>query len=346
VFERQRDCRSTRGQLRTQRAPNVTVSFFTAALSAWRAAHVAVPELRADNVPLEGVVKLSIKAVPDARTAENLGAEREGTGVVFGDKGLILTIGYLILEAGSILVVAGDGRVFPASVVGYDHATGFGVLRAAIDYRPLEVGRSAEVRELATVLVAAHGAAGGASRACVVSRRTFTGWWEYMIEGGIFTAPPRFEHSGAALLDADGRLVGIGSLWVSDALEIGAAFPGNMFVPIDLLTPLLDDLLATGHRREPPRPWLGVYSEEIQGHVVVTRVLPQSPAEQAGLARGDVILGVGGRAVGRQAEFYQRLWASGDAGASVVLHVLHKKSVRQLTVRSMDRMAFLRPWRS
>jgi S1-C subfamily serine protease len=323
----------------------VTVSFFTAALSAWRAAHIAVPELRADNVPLEGVVKLSIKAVPDARTAENLGAEREGTGVVFGEKGLILTIGYLILEAGSILVVAGDGRVFPASVIGYDHATGFGVLRAAIDCRPLEVGSSADVRELATVLVAAHGAAGGASRACVVARRRFTGWWEYMIDGGIFTAPPRFEHSGAALLDADGKLVGVGSLWVSDALEIGAAFPGNMFVPIDLLKPLLDDLLATGCRHEPPRPWLGVYSEEIQGHVVVTRVLPQSPAEQAGLARGDVILGVGGQAVGRQSEFYQRLWASGDAGASVVLHVLHKKSVRQLTVRSMDRMAFLRPWR-
>jgi serine protease Do len=328
-----------------QGASTVTVSFFTAALSAWRAAHLAVPELRADNVPLEGVVKLSIKAVPDARTAENLGAEREGTGVVFGEKGLILTIGYLILEAGSILVVAGDGRVYPASVIGYDHATGFGVLRAGIDCRPLEVGSSAEVRELATVLVAAHGAAGGGSRACVVSRRRFTGWWEYMIEGGIFTAPPRFEHSGAALLDADGKLVGVGSLWVSDALEIGAAFPGNMFVPIDLLKPLLADLLATGRRREPPRPWLGVYSEEIQGHVVVTRVLPQSPAEQAGLARGDVILGVGGQAVGRQSEFYQRLWASGEAGSAIVLHVLHKKSVRQLTVRSMDRMAFLRPWR-
>lgn len=323
----------------------MTVSFFTAALSAWRAAHIAVPELRADGVPLEGVVKLSIKAVQDARTAENLGAEREGTGLVFGEKGLILTIGYLILEAGSILVVAGDGRVYPASVVGYDHATGFGVLRAGIDCRPLEVGSSADVRELATVLVAAHGAAGGASRACVVSRRRFTGWWEYMIEGGIFAAPPRFEHSGAALLDADGRLVGVGSLWVSDALEIGAAFPGNMFVPIDLLKPLLNDLLATGRRREPARPWLGVYSEEVQGHVVVTRVLPQSPAEQAGLARGDIILGVGGQAVGHQSEFYQRLWASGDAGAPVVLHVLHKRMVRQLTVRSMDRMAFLRPWR-
>ncbi len=322
----------------------MTVSFFTAALSAWRAAHLAVPDLRADDAPLEAVVRLSIKAVENARTAENLGAEREGTGVVFGDKGLILTIGYLILEAGSILVIAGDGRVYPASVLGYDHATGFGLLRAGMDCRPLELGNSGGVRELATVLVAAHGTAGGASRACVVSRRRFTGWWEYMIEGGIFTAPPRFEHSGAGLLDADGKLVGIGSLWVSDALEIGAAFPGNMFVPVDLLKPLLGDLLATGRRREPARPWLGVYSEEIQGHVVVTRVLPESPAEQAGLSRGDIILGVGGEAVGRQSEFYQRLWSSGEAGSPVVLHVLHKRTVRQLTVRSMDRMAFLRPW--
>src|SRR5690606_20935294 len=134
-------------------------------------------------------------------------------------------------------------------------------------------GRSGRVRELSTVLVAAHGAAGGASRACVVSRRRFTGWWEYMIDDGFFTAPPRFEHSGAGLLDGDGRLVGIGSLWVSDALEAGVAFPGNMFVPTDLLVPLLDDLLSIGRSREPPRPWLGVYSEEIQGPVVVTRVL-------------------------------------------------------------------------
>lgn len=322
----------------------MTVSFFTAALSAWRAAHLAVPDLCAD-IPPHSVVKLSIKAVANARTADNLGVEREGTGVVFAEKGLILTIGYLILEAGSILVVAGDGRVYPATVVGYDHATGFGVLRAAMDCPPLELGSSAGVRELATMLVAAHGGAGGASRACVVSRRRFTGWWEYMIDGGIFTAPPRFEHSGAGLLDANGKLVGIGSLWVSDALEIGAAFPGNMFVPTDLLKPLLDDLLSTGRRREPPRPWLGVYSEEVQGHVVVTRVLPESPAAVAGLARGDIILGVGGEAVGRQSEFYQRLWSSGEAGAPITLHVLHRRTVRQLTVRSADRMEYLRPWR-
>ncbi len=326
--------------------PTVTVSFFAATLSAWRAAHVAVPELHADTLPLDAVVKLSIKTVPEARTAENLGAEREGTGVVIDDKGLILTIGYLILEAESILVVAADGRVFPATVVGYDHASGFGLLRAGLRTRPVDLGNSGDLRELSTVLVAAHGAAGGASRACVVARRRFTGWWEYMIDDGIFTAPPRFEHSGAALLDPGGRLVGIGSLWVSDTLEIGAAFPGNMFVPVDLLKPFLGDLLATGRRREAPRPWLGLYSEEIEGHVVVTRVLPGSPAAKAGLSRGDVILGVAGQAIGQQSDFYQRLWASGAAGASVLLHVLQKKMVRQLVVHSADRMEYLRPWRA
>jgi serine protease Do len=328
------------------RHATVTVSFFVAALSAWRAAHVTVPDLRAATLPLDAIVKLSIKAVEGARTAENLGAEREGTGIVIDGRGLILTIGYLILEADSILVVTPDGRIYPASVVGYDHATGFGLVRAAgLTTRPVEIGDSASVRELATVLVVAHGAAGGVSRACVVSRRRFTGWWEYMIEEGLFTAPPRFEHSGAALLDAEGRLIGVGSLWVSDALESGAAFPGNMFVPIDLLNPLLDDLVATGRRREAPRPWLGVYSEEIEGHVVVTRVLPDSPAARAGLRRGDIVLGVGGKAIARQSEFYQTLWAAGEAGSVVLLHVLQKKIVRQLTVRSADRMAYLRPWR-
>jgi S1-C subfamily serine protease len=166
-----------------------------------------------------------------------------------------------------------------------------------------------------------------------------------MIEGGIFTAPPRFEHSGAALLNADGELIGIGSLWISDALEVGAAFPGNMFVPIDLIKPLLEDLLANGRRRGPARPWLGVYSEEIQGHLVVTRVLPESPAAKAGLKRGDIILGVDGEAIGRQSEFYLRLWESGEAGSAVMLHVLQDKAVRKLNVRSGDRMEYLRPWR-
>jgi S1-C subfamily serine protease len=286
--------------------------------------------------------------VEDARTADTLGAEREGTGIVIDSRrGLILTIGYLVLEAASILVMTRDGRIYPASVAGFDHGSGFGLVRAlsGVASAAIELGDSGSVRELHTMSVAAHGGAGGASTAAVVARRRFTGWWEYMIDDAIFTAPPRYEHSGAALLDDKGRLVGIASLWVSDALEVGAAFPGNMFVPIDLLKPLLEDLVAIGRRRGPARPWLGVYSEQQEGHLFVSKTLPDSPAERAGLTRGDVILGVAGRSIGGQSDFYRKLWASGEAGCDVALHVLHEKAVKQIVVRTADRMDYLRPWR-
>ena len=322
----------------------MSVPFFVAALSAWRAAHFAMADV---GLATDAVVRLSIKTVPDARTAETLGAEREGTGVVISEDGLVLTIGYLILEAASILVVTEDGRVFPASVAGFDHATGFGLLRvqAGVARRPLELGDSSAARELHILSVATHPSAGGRSHASIVSRRRFTGWWEYLLDEAIFTAPPRGDHSGAALIDAGGRLVGIGSLWVSDALDIGAAFPGNMFVPVDLLKPVLGDLVATGRRSGPARPWLGVYSESIDGHLAVTRVLPDSPAEHAGLQRGDVILGVGGHAIGSQSEFYQKLWASGGAGADITLHIVRDKKVRHIIAHSADRLDYLRPWK-
>lgn len=325
----------------------MSLPFVTAALSAWRAAHGAAIDEAAHGEASDAVVKLSIKAAAGARTAATLGAEREGTGVVISEDGLILTIGYLILEAASILVVTGDGRVFPASVAGFDHATGFGVLRAqaGVARRPLQLGDSSAVKELHMMSIAIYPSAGGCSHASIVSRRRFTGWWEYMIEDAIFAAPPRYGHSGAALIDAGGRLVGIGSLWVGDALDIGVAFPGNMFVPIDLLKPVLDGLVANGRRPGPARPWLGVYSEEFDGHVAVTRVLPDSPAEEAGLQSGDVILGVGGHAIGDQGECYQRIWASGAAGTDITLHVLRDKSVRHLVVHSVDRLDYLRPWR-
>ena len=285
--------------------------FFTAALASWRAAYTELPGASLSAEASDAVVKLSIKAVPEARTADTLGAEREGTGIVIDAKrGLILTIGYLVLEAASILVMTRDGRIYPASVAGFDHASGFGLVRAlsGLASAAVELGDSGAVRELNTVTVTAHGAAGGNSTAAVVARRRFTGWWEYMIDEAIFTSPPRYEHSGAALLDEAGKLVGIASLWVSDALEVGAAFPGNMFVPIDLLKPLLEDLVATGRRRGPARPWLGVYSEQQEGHLFVSRTLPDSPAERAGLQRGDVILGVAWQSIGGQSDFYRKLW--------------------------------------
>jgi S1-C subfamily serine protease len=322
--------------------------FFTAALASWRAAYTELGGSDATPEPGDAVVKLSIKALPGARTADTLGTEREGTGIVIDDRrGLILTIGYLVLEAESILVMTRGSRIYPATVAGYDHASGFGLVRVAsgLDSPAIALGDSSSVRELHTTTVVSHGGAGGHSAAAVVARRRFTGWWEYMIEDAIFTSPPRYEHSGAGLLDDNGRLVGIASLWVSDALEIGAAFPGNMFVPIDLLKPLLDDLVSTGRSRGPARPWLGVYSEQHEGHLFVSRTLPGSPAERAGLERGDVILGVAGETIGGQSDFYDKLWSSGEAGCDVMLQVLHEKAVRQVVVRTADRMDYLRPWK-
>ena len=324
------------------------IPFFTAAIASWRAAYAELPGRQVSAAAADAVVKLSIKAVEGARTADTLGAEREGTGIIIdARRGLILTIGYLLLEAASILVMARDGRIYPASVAGFDHASGFGLVRVSsgVASAAVPLGDSGSLRELHTGTVAAHDAAGGISSAAVVARRRFTGWWEYMIDEAIFTAPPRYEHSGAGLLDEDGRLVGIASLWVSDALEVGAAFPGNMFVPIDLLKPLLDDLIATGRRRGPARPWLGLYSEQHEGHLFVSRTLPGSPADRAGLKRGDVILGVAGESVGGQSDFYRKLWSSGEAGCDVTLHVLHEKAVKQIVVRTADRMDYLKPWR-
>ena len=319
--------------------------FFIATLSAWRAAYADPLPGTMDESTGAAVVKLSIKAIEGARTADSLGVEREGTGVIIGSRGLILTIGYLVVEAASILVVTHDGRIYPGVVVGFDHATGFGLIRAqGLTDTPAELGDSAAVRELHMVSVVAHAAAGGESRAAVVARRRFVGWWEYMIDEAIFTAPPRAQHSGAAMFDASGRVLGIASLWVGDVLDIGAAFPGNMFVPIDLLKPILEELLATGRRRAATRPWLGVYTEEREGHVLVSRVLPESPAQRSGLRRGDVILGVDGESIGGQAEFYEKVWACGDAGVAITLHALHNKMVKKVRVETVDRLEYFKPW--
>lgn len=321
----------------------MTLSFFTATLAAWRASHT---DRSGDMAPgSDAVVKVSTRAVEGARSADTLGSEREGTGIVIGERGLILTIGYLLIEAASVLVMTHDGRVYPAVVAGFDHATGFGLLRAAgLAAAPVERGDAGRLDELHRVAIVGHAAAGGATEAVVVSRRRFVGWWEYMLDRAIYTAPARSDHSGAGLFDEDGKLVGIGSLWVGDALDAGAAFPGNMFVPVDLLEPILDDLVSTGRRRGAQRPWLGVYTEEQEGQVVVLRVLPGSPAEGGGLQRGDLILGIGGRSIGGQAEFYEELWTRCAAGAEMSMHVLRDKQVKELRARPMDRLEYFRPW--
>ncbi len=294
--------------------------------------------------PLAAVVRVKSVSLPDARTAPYLGDERDGSGVLIGKDGLILTIGYLVLEADSVQVTDAAGKTHAATVVAYDHASGFGLLRTVtpLPAEPIELGESTPVKERDDVLVAGFGGPGAATRAMVVSRRPFAGSWEYLLESAIFTSPPAANWGGAALIGKDGKLLGIGSLLVPDAIEPGYRFPGNMFVPIDVLKPILADLTREGKRAGPPRAWLGLSTEEVGGRLVVVRVAPEGPAAKAGIGKNDIVTAIDGSPVTTQAELYRRLWAKGAAGVPVTLKVLQGANLNEITVTSMDRASYLR----
>jgi S1-C subfamily serine protease len=301
-----------------------------------------LPVFAVEN-PLMAVVKVR-SAVPEtARTAAALGTQREGSGVVIDSNGLILTIGYIILEATSIEVVVGSQAPISADFVAYDHRTGFGLLRTVmpLDVEPVELGRSADLKEGDTVMVASHGGVETASRAYVLSRSEFAGYWEYLLDDAIFTAPAYRNYGGAALIGADGRLLGIGSILTRLSLSEYGQVPGNMFVPIDLFKPIRHALVTTGRAQYPIRPWLGIYLQESHGRVIITRVAKDGPAEKSGLEAGDIILSVDSQPVNTMADCYRRIWALGDAGVEVPLEILKRTRIQALNVRSADRYQYL-----
>lgn len=292
---------------------------------------------------LTAVVRIDAAVPPDSQSARTLGAEREGTGVVIDGGGLILTIGYTILEASSVQVTTGAGKRYPADVVAYDHVSGFGLLRAGygFDAPPLRLGDSDALKAGDAVLVLSRGGPPTALPTHVVSKREFAGYWEYLLDEAIFTSPAHPSFNGAALVDSGGRLVGIGSLIVREATP-GADAPGNMFIPVAVLKPILGDLLAYGRRQDPPRPWLGVTLRELPGRLLIERVSPNSPAESAGLRAGDQIMGLSGERVQTLSAFYRRLWGLGQAGVEVPLQVIRGPQLESVTVTSGDRRRYLR----
>jgi len=290
------------------------------------------------------VVGVKVKALPNARSNATLGAERTGSGIVIAKDGLVLTISYLVLEADQVQIVDAQGTEIPAAVVAYDHATGFGLIKslAPLDVKPIRLGTAQPVSQLDRMMVVTGGEEQVISIATVVSKRKFAGYWEYLIDDAIFTAPPRLDHSGAALINKEGELVGVGSLFVLDALTPGERFPGNMFVPVDLLKPVLEEMIKTGAQKESRRPWLGVNSLEEDGRIKVMQVNEESPADRAGIKAGDIILSVNGSQIESLEAFYHAIWTVGPAGADVVLTVVQGPVVREVTVRSMDRLDFMR----
>jgi S1-C subfamily serine protease len=319
-----------------------------------RPAHAADPQASAATTAaaepdaeklFKAIVKVEVRAVPEARSAATLGTEREGTGIVIGEDNLIVTIGYLIVEADEVTVIDRRGRTLPAQVVGYDHATGLGLLRSMVplDATPVALGDPARLARRESVLVVNHQGPDDVTLAHVVSRRQFTANWEYMLDQAIFTTPPVMNWSGAALVDKDLRLLGVGSLIVRNAGDDDDRGPGNMFVPVDTLKPILADLVKTGRRAGPARPWLGVAADEVQGRLVVSRVSVDGPADAAGLEVGDIILAVRGEPVRTQAEFYRKVWGGGAAGSQVPLRILQGVEVKDLQLRSIDRVDYFRP---
>jgi len=293
---------------------------------------------------LTSVVGVRAVIPADAFTAETLGTERTGNGVLIGANGLVLTIGYVITEAETVWLSLIDGRAVPGHVVGYDQATGFGLIQALarLDLPAMPLGKSSEAQIGEAVVV---GGAGGRQRsvaARLVGRQEFAGYWEYVLDEALFTSPAHPHWGGTAMIGPSGELLGIGSLQLEQAREGGRTEHINMVVPIDLLKPILDDLQTRGQPNRPPRPWLGVYATEIEDKVVVVGLAKNGPAQRADLRTGDIVLAVGGTEVSNLAGLFRRVWSLGEAGVEVPLLAYRDGKTLDLRVKSGDRNRFLK----
>jgi len=294
---------------------------------------------------LSAVVGIRALVPEDAFTASVLGTERAGSGVVIREDGLVLTIGYIITEAEQIWVGLADGRALPGHALAYDQETGFGLVQVLgrVGLRPLPLGDWSALELGDSDIAASAGGRGHALEARVVGRHEFAGYWEYLLDEAIFTAPAHPFWGGAALIGSEGELLGIGSLRVEATAEgEDEQIPVNMFVPIDLLPPILNDLLSYGRPKRPPRPWLGLYAAEQEGSVLVAGLASGGPADQAGVRLGDRVVGVAGTPVADLATLWRRVWSSGEAGVTVSLDLVRNGASMSASIRSADRASFLK----
>ena len=293
---------------------------------------------------LASVVGVKSLVPADAYTAETLGTERAGNGVLIRSDGLVLTIGYLITEAETVWISHSGGHAVPGHVLGYDQETGFGLLQALarLDLPALDRGSSAETEVGASVVVAGAGGRQRSVAAHVISKQEFAGYWEYVLDEAMFTAPAHPNWGGTAVIGPEGDLVGVGSLQIQQAAQQRKLEDVNMVVPIDLLKPILNDLLTIGRANRPTRPWLGVYATEVGSNIAILGLASRGPAQKADLRAGDVVLAVAGGQVTSLADLFRRIWALGQAGVDVPLRINREGRVFDVTVRSSDRRRFLK----
>ena len=320
------------------------VALFATLLGALSSSPINAAEWDSVDELLTAVVGIHATVPAQARTAGSLGKERVGSGVLIDSNGLIVTIGYLILEAEQVEILLPDGELVPVKVLAYDYETGFGLLRAAADIsiRPMELGSSTGLTPGEKMLIASYGGPQTVRPAIFAGEREFAGYWEYLLEDALFTIPPYPRFGGAALITPSGKLIGIGSLAVGDAIDGEQTVPGNMFLPIDRLKSVLGDLLSDGRSSGPRRPWLGIYTEEVEGGLLVQRVADDGPAMAAGIKPGDIITAAGGKPIVSMADFYRKVWAQGEPGDMISITVIKGTDVHELAIRSADRYQWLR----
>jgi S1-C subfamily serine protease len=289
---------------------------------------------------LPAVVGVHALIPENRRSAQTLGSEREGHGIVIDDEGLVVTIGYLITEATTVTVADGEGREFDARVVGYDYESGFGLVRTVVPppVRPMSFGDSDSLLLRSEAYVAGVGGEKATLKVKVAGRREFAGYWEYLLDNAIFTVPAYPLWGGSALIGMDGTLLGVGSLLVQEALGPGSpAFPGNMYVPINRIKPIFRELVQKGRLSTPPRPWLGLLTAEHMGQLMVAGISDGGPADRAGLKRGDILQALNGEVLDDLADFYRKLWTTGPAGTPVTLRMERDNDAFEVTVRTGDR---------
>ena len=287
---------------------------------------------------LDSVVQVRAEIPDQAFTAGILGTERVGNGVVIRDDGLVLTIGYLITEAQTVWLRSGAGALVAGYPMAYDFATGFGLVLplGPLPIPPLPIGRSAGREVGDDVLVVGHGGRPHALKASIFAKREFAGYWEYLLDEALFTAPGHPQWGGAAVIDGAGELIGIGSLLVEESVD-SEQTQGNMIVPIDLLPPVLEAMLSTGRGPSQVRPWLGMYMTESDGQLAVAGIAPGGPAEAAGVRQGDLIIDVSGRRVTSMATMFRQIWSLGNAGVEVPLAFGRDGGLTRVRVKSIDR---------
>ena len=317
--------------------------------------NILEPNMKSSNKPrredfsfdldttLASVVKITSNVPEDAFSAKTLGTSREGSAISINDSGILLTIGYLVVDSDSIFLHLKNGHTIESTLIAYHHESGLALIQALskIDMPFITQGNKDNLKKGDSVIIAASGGIDKSISGTVVDRRQFAGSWEYMIDNAIFTKPFHPEWSGAALINEDGHLSGVGSLWLNDAEKVDDDSPGNMFVPIDLLTPIYEDLLAHGQAKEPHRPWLGIYVAENMENLFVSGVTLKGPASSAGINPGDILTAVNGQQIDSLQRLYKVLWSQGNAGVELILTIIRESTELDISVKSDSRYNFI-----